>query len=87
MFFNPKRYEKLQNISPKREICDIACQWDDETNMEELEKCVRSVEMDGLLWGASKLVKVSWLALCTLVLCCMLIDLNVINWIASSLVC
>ena len=28
--------------------------WDDETNMAELEKCVRSIEMDGLLWGACK---------------------------------
>ena len=26
--------------------------WDDETDMVELEKCVRSIEMDGLLWGA-----------------------------------
>jgi len=34
--------------------------WDDETNMKELEKCVRSVEMDGLLWGASKLVPLAY---------------------------
>ena len=26
--------------------------WDDETDMKELEKCVRTIEMDGLLWGA-----------------------------------
>ena len=26
--------------------------WDDETNMEELEKSVRTIELDGLLWGA-----------------------------------
>ncbi len=25
---------------------------DDETNMEELERNVRSIELDGLLWGA-----------------------------------
>lgn len=26
--------------------------WDDETDMVELEKAVRSVEMPGLFWGA-----------------------------------
>lgn len=25
--------------------------WDDETNLAEMEKCVRSIEMDGLVWG------------------------------------
>lgn len=30
--------------------------WNDETNMKELEEAVRKVEMDGLVWGASKLV-------------------------------
>nr|BAA25924.1 elongation factor 1b [Dictyostelium discoideum] len=34
--------------------------WDDETDMVELEKCVRSIEMDGLVWGASKLVAVGY---------------------------
>ncbi|CAI5461636.1 unnamed protein product [Closterium sp. Yama58-4] len=32
--------------------------WDDETDMAKLEAAVRKVEMDGLLWGASKLVPV-----------------------------
>jgi Zn-dependent protease with chaperone function len=31
--------------------------WDDETDMAELEKCVRSVATDGLLWGQCKLQK------------------------------
>eukprot|EP01132_Coremiostelium_polycephalum_P002682 gene2682-3327_t len=34
--------------------------WDDTTDMVELEKSVRSVEMEGLLWGASKLVEVAY---------------------------
>ncbi|KAI3785854.1 hypothetical protein L1987_44980 [Smallanthus sonchifolius] len=29
--------------------------WDDETDMKKLEEAVRSVQMEGLLWGASKL--------------------------------
>lgn len=34
--------------------------WDDETDMAELEKFVRSIEVDGLVWGASKLVPVGY---------------------------
>ncbi|XXG79743.1 hypothetical protein AAC387_Pa09g0746 [Persea americana] len=34
--------------------------WDDETDMQKLEEIVRSIQMDGLLWGASKLVAVGY---------------------------
>ncbi|KAK3408414.1 hypothetical protein EUGRSUZ_J00657 [Eucalyptus grandis] len=34
--------------------------WDDETDMKKLEEAVRSVEMPGLFWGASKLVPVGY---------------------------
>jgi len=34
--------------------------WDDETDMAELEKCVRSIQKDGLVWGLSKLVPVGY---------------------------
>ncbi|CAF0773617.1 unnamed protein product [Rotaria sordida] len=34
--------------------------WDDETNMQELERNVRSIELDGLLWGASRLVPLAY---------------------------
>lgn len=34
--------------------------WDDETDMVKLEEAVRSVQMEGLLWGASKLVPVGY---------------------------
>lgn len=34
--------------------------WDDETDMKALEASVRSIEKDGLLWGASKLVAVGF---------------------------
>ncbi|CAN1286495.1 Elongation factor 1-delta [Linum perenne] len=34
--------------------------WDDETDMKKLEEAVRSVEMEGLFWGASKLVAVGY---------------------------
>jgi len=34
--------------------------WDDETDMKQMEKLVRAIEMPGLLWGASKLVAVGY---------------------------
>ncbi|KAG9141410.1 hypothetical protein Leryth_001851 [Lithospermum erythrorhizon] len=34
--------------------------WDDETDMKQLEEAVRSVVMDGLFWGVSKLVPVGY---------------------------
>ncbi|CAO2838736.1 unnamed protein product [Amaranthus hypochondriacus] len=34
--------------------------WDDETDMKKLEEAVRSVQMEGLLWGASKLIPVGY---------------------------
>jgi len=34
--------------------------WDDETDMAALEKSVRSIEQEGLVWGASKLVAVGY---------------------------
>ncbi|XP_062188227.1 elongation factor 1-delta 1-like [Phragmites australis] len=34
--------------------------WDDETDMAKLEEAVRSVKMEGLFWGASKLVPVGY---------------------------
>lgn len=34
--------------------------WDDETDMKKLEEAVRSVQIEGLFWGASKLVAVGY---------------------------
>eukprot|EP00270_Netrium_digitus_P014924 TRINITY_DN5154_c0_g3_i1.p1 TRINITY_DN5154_c0_g3~~TRINITY_DN5154_c0_g3_i1.p1 ORF type:complete len:264 (+),score=105.13 TRINITY_DN5154_c0_g3_i1:50-793(+) len=34
--------------------------WDDETDMKKLEEMVRNVQMEGLHWGASKLVPVGY---------------------------
>ena len=34
--------------------------WDDETDMVMLEQKVREIEMDGLVWGASKLVPIGY---------------------------
>merc|ERR1739848_44884 len=34
--------------------------WDDETNMDDMLKEIKTIEMDGLVWGANKLVPVGY---------------------------
>lgn len=47
--------------------------WDDETDMKELEANVRKIEMDGLIWGAGKLVPVGY-GINKLQICCVIED-------------
>ncbi|XP_063699729.1 probable elongation factor 1-beta [Culicoides brevitarsis] len=47
--------------------------WDDETNMKELEEKVRAIEMEGLIWGAGKLVPVGY-GINKLQICCVIED-------------
>ncbi|XP_072219250.1 elongation factor 1-delta-like isoform X1 [Leuresthes tenuis] len=54
-----KKAKKPVLIAKSSIILDVK-PWDDETDMAQLEECVRSVQMDGLLWGASKLVPVGY---------------------------
>lgn len=34
--------------------------WDDETNMAEMEKEVRAINMDGLIWGSCELIEIGY---------------------------
>merc|ERR1712156_659945 len=52
-----KEDKKGKVIAKSNIILDIK-PWDDETDMKALEDSVRSVSMDGLLWGTGKLVAV-----------------------------
>lgn len=52
--YEEKKAKKPQLIAKSNLVLDVK-PWDDETDMAQLEKCVRSIEMDGLLWGASRL--------------------------------
>ncbi|CAF1664106.1 unnamed protein product, partial [Didymodactylos carnosus] len=54
-----KKSKKEQVIAKSAIVLDVK-PWDDETNMEELEKAVRTIATDGLIWGASKLVPVAY---------------------------
>ncbi|TKS74960.1 Elongation factor 1-delta [Collichthys lucidus] len=55
-----ERKAKKPGIIAKSSILLDVKPWDDETDMVKLEECVRSVQVDGLLWGTSKLVPVGY---------------------------
>ncbi|KAL1189216.1 Elongation factor 1-beta 2 [Cardamine amara subsp. amara] len=55
-----KKDTKKPKESGKSSVLMEVKPWDDETDMKKLEEAVRSVEMPGLLWGASKLVPVGY---------------------------
>ncbi|KAK2857266.1 hypothetical protein Q5P01_006001 [Channa striata] len=54
-----KKAKKPTIIAKSSILLDVK-PWDDETDMAKLEECVRSIQMDGLLWGQSKLVPVGY---------------------------
>ncbi|XP_072432488.1 eukaryotic translation elongation factor 1 delta b (guanine nucleotide exchange protein) isoform X2 [Chiloscyllium punctatum] len=54
-----KKSKKPAVIAKSSILLDVK-PWDDETDMVKLEECVRTVQMDGLVWGASKLVPVGY---------------------------
>jgi alanyl-tRNA synthetase len=57
--YEEKKKKKEVVIAKSNIILDVK-PWDDETDMAEVERAVRSIEADGLLWGASKLVPLAY---------------------------
>ncbi|CAF0986654.1 unnamed protein product [Adineta steineri] len=53
--YNEEKAKKPAPIAKSIIVLDVKPE-SDKTNMEELEKKVRSIELDGLLWGTSRLV-------------------------------
>lgn len=54
-----KKSTKPALIAKSSVLLDVKV-WDDETDMKALEESVRSISIDGLLWGTSKLVPVAY---------------------------
>lgn len=54
-----KKKKKPPLIAKSNIILDVK-PWDDETDMQEVEKLVRGITADGLLWGTSKLVPLAY---------------------------
>lgn len=51
--YNAKKSKKPALIAKSNVILDVK-PWDDETDMAAMEREVRKIETDGLLWGAGK---------------------------------
>jgi len=54
-----KKSKKPALIAKSSVLLDVK-PWDDETDMAEMEKNVRTIEMDGLLWGQGRLQPVGY---------------------------
>lgn len=48
-----KKSKKPALIAKSNVILDVK-PWDDETDIEEMERCIRTIEKDGLLWGKAE---------------------------------
>lgn len=54
-----KKSKKPQVIAKTSVLLDVK-PWDDETNMDEMIKNIKTIQKEGLVWGASKLVPVGY---------------------------
>lgn len=57
--YSEKKSKKPALIAKSSIVLDVK-PWDDETDMKEMEKNVRTIIMEGLVWGASKFVPVGY---------------------------
>lgn len=57
--YNEKKAGKKKVIAKSSVMLDVK-PWDDETDMKELERLVRTIEMDGLVWGTGKLIPLAY---------------------------
>eukprot|EP00914_Ancora_sagittata_P026078 GHVO01051463.1.p1 GENE.GHVO01051463.1~~GHVO01051463.1.p1 ORF type:complete len:237 (-),score=59.33 GHVO01051463.1:73-783(-) len=57
--YTAKKSNKPVLVAKSSLLLDVK-PWDDETDMKKMEELVRSIQMDGLLWGASKLAPVGY---------------------------
>ncbi|XP_042202537.1 elongation factor 1-delta [Callorhinchus milii] len=57
--YSQRKSKKPALIAKSSILLDVK-PWSDETDMAKLEACVRSVQVDGLLWGCSKLLPVGY---------------------------
>ncbi|CAG2175896.1 unnamed protein product [Oppiella nova] len=57
--YHEKKSKKAAVIAKSNVILDVK-PWDDETDMKAMEAKVRTIAMDGLIWGVSKLVPLAY---------------------------
>merc|ERR1719154_114895 len=54
-----KKAKKPATIAKSSILLDVK-PWADDTDMAEMERLVRGIEADGLVWGAAKLIPVAY---------------------------
>merc|ERR1712179_861644 len=57
--YHEKKAKKPQVIAKTSVLLDVK-PWDDETDHSKMLEAVKSIEMDGLVWGASKLIPIGY---------------------------
>merc|ERR1712107_115769 len=57
--YHEKKAKKPQVIAKTSVLLDVK-PWDDETDHDQMLASVKSIEMDGLLWGAHKLIPIGY---------------------------
>merc|ERR1711974_569402 len=57
--YHEKKSKKPQVIAKTSVLLDVK-PWDDETDHDQMLASVKSIEMDGLLWGAHKLIPIGY---------------------------
>merc|ERR1711862_1034475 len=57
--YHEKKAKKPQVIAKTSVLLDVK-PWDDETDHDKMLESVKSIEQDGLVWGASKLVPIGY---------------------------
>merc|ERR1712107_323817 len=57
--YHGKKAKKPKVIAKTSVLFDVK-PWDDETDMDAMKDAVKSIEMEGLVWGATKLVPVGY---------------------------
>merc|ERR1712112_183600 len=57
--YHEKKSKKPQVIAKTSVLLDVK-PWDDETDHDAMLASVKSIEMDGLLWGAHKLIPIGY---------------------------
>merc|ERR1711994_155180 len=57
--YHEKKAKKPQVIAKTSVLLDVK-PWDDETDHDQMLASVKSIEVDGLLWGAHKLIPIGY---------------------------
>ncbi|EFO25560.1 elongation factor 1-beta/1-delta [Loa loa] len=83
--YEEKKAKKPATIAKSNIIFDVK-PWDDSIEMADIEKNIRTIELDGLVWGAAKVLPVAY-GIKKLQICCVVEDEKVSSdWLEEQIV-